>query len=165
MKRQSTPTCLLRIADISLELSLAEEKYSGDWFKQKYKDVLDEVMKSNPNITDYLLFTSYKALIDDTRKNITEEEGHIIDKVLSEKRVLIIEDPITHVRKKYLLVNISDPLYPAEMSLIVQLTYDDHLIHEKIQNLLIYHLLVAVIGIFSGVSLSLLISTPPDEAG
>ncbi len=141
-----------------IELGLARADYSNERVRLNYSGVMDQITMTNPDIDHVRLFRKNFRLVTDSSYTATRQERDIISQILHNRTSLEFEYPDRGEKVRYLLVDMRDEQYGADMSLIAEITYHDRILQERIRFLLIYHLILAGIAIIGGALLSLLIS-------
>ncbi|HNL86344.1 MAG TPA: PAS domain S-box protein, partial [Methanoregulaceae archaeon] len=115
-------------------------------------------------ISDLRIFTTAKRQVGNKSFKPDAEMNAILDQVLATRQGLVIPDNDPRLTTKYLFIDLKDEDYAADMSLIVEIIYDDALIFQSQQQLIAFHLLVAgfglILGIIGAFSLSRYLTRP-----
>ncbi|MBP1928789.1 PAS domain S-box-containing protein [Methanolinea mesophila] len=133
-----------------LELGLAAESFKSQRNSLKYTDSIEATVSKNPLVKDFRIFTTSKRLVRNKSYIPDSELSAILDRAFSEQTDIVIDDPVNHTSLKYLYVDLRDPDYGADMSLVVELNYDNTFITDSVNQLVIFHLSVAVIALLAG---------------
>ena len=134
-----------------LELGLSAEYFKSERATLKYTDMIHSVTERNPYISQLRIFTTAKRLVGNKSFRPDAELEATLDQVLSTRQGLVIPDRDPRLTTKYLYIDLRDEDYAADMSLIVEIVYDDELILQSQQHLIAFHLLVAVFGLMLGI--------------
>jgi Serine phosphatase RsbU, regulator of sigma subunit len=153
-----------------LEMGLSSGSFETDRADLSYAETAGKFTSINPNLVSIRIYDVHKNLY--TKGGIyrdpSPDPAHeaILDTVLLTRADMTIA-PDPHTTVEYLFLNQSDPLTASDMSVIVELTYTDAILREKLNSLLIFHLslgfLAVVLGIFSAYGASRLITRPINE--
>ncbi len=141
-----------------IELALSRQEFGQEKLRQDYRNVMDQVGAINPDIDHSRLFRKNFRLVGDEGYNATSEERSIISSILDDRNSREFAHPENGSTVKYLLIDMCNDLYGADMSLIAEITYKNQRMQDKLVYLLGYHLILATIAIISGLLLSLQIS-------
>jgi len=141
-----------------IALALSRQDFSQQRLGLNYTTVMNRARKLNPDVVSYRLFRKDSGLVDNPDYNATSEERSIISRVFRDRKSLEFLYPENGTTVKYLFVDMRDEQNITDMSLIVEITYHDHRIQEKLNDLLIYHLILGGVAIICGILLSFLIS-------
>ncbi len=147
-----------------LELGLSAESFKSERNTLKYTDMIESVRQRSPYISDLRIFTTAKRQVGNKSFKPDAEMDAILDQVLATRQGLVIPDNDPRLTTKYLFIDLKDEDYAADMSLIVEIIYDDALILQSQQQLIAFHLLVAgfglILGIIGAFSLSRYLTRP-----
>ncbi len=129
-----------------LELGLTESVFYRERSQLKYSDVVKEIQQFNPYLKDVRIFTTAKRLVGNRSYVPDENLSSILASVLAQRTSVVLpsQDGTT---VKYLFIDLTDPDYAADMSLILELTYDTTIIQSAMMNLILFHLLVAALAL------------------
>jgi PAS domain S-box-containing protein len=141
-----------------LELGLAAESFKSQRNTLKYTDSIEATVRKNPLVSDFRIFTTSKRLVGNKSYVADPELFALLDKAFSEETDILISDPVNHTARKYLYVDLKDPDYGADMSLVVELNYNDTFITDSVNRLVVFHLSVAVVALLAGMIMVLGIS-------
>jgi serine phosphatase RsbU (regulator of sigma subunit) len=86
--------------------------------------------------------------------NATRVNDPGIERAMRERSGFIVTDPANGTVKSFLFADLRDPSTASDMSLVVELTYSDAILNRKLEDLLILHLLIALIAIGMGMGLA-----------
>ncbi|HWQ65984.1 MAG TPA: PAS domain S-box protein [Methanospirillum sp.] len=141
-----------------LELALRERGFDFERMQLQYDTVMRQVQASNPYIEQYRIFAKNKRLVYNQSYVPTDTEISVIDQILRNRTSMSFYQQEKERTVKYLLVDMKDERYGADMSLIVEIFYNDSRIRDQHVHLLLYHLILALIAIIVGAILSVAIS-------
>jgi PAS domain S-box-containing protein len=133
-----------------LELGLTAESFRSQRNTLKYTDSIAATVSKNPLVKDFRIFTTAKRLVGNKSYVPDPDLSAILDRAFSDENDIIIYNPINHTILKYLYVDLKDPDYGADMSLVVELNYDDTFITDSVNRLVTFHLFVAVVALLAG---------------
>ncbi|MDD1672631.1 MAG: PAS domain S-box protein, partial [Methanomicrobiales archaeon] len=129
-----------------LELGLTEEVFKKERSQLKYRDAIEQIRVNNPYLEGIRIFTTAKRQVGDRNFTPDANLSQILDTVLQERKTL--ELPEYQGRTiKYLFIDLVDPDYSADMSLILELTYNTSLITTALHHLVLFHMVVALIAL------------------
>jgi PAS domain S-box-containing protein len=134
-----------------LELGLSAESFKSERNTLKYTDMIESVTKRNPYISQLRIFTTAKRLVGNKSFRPDTELNATLDQILSTRQGLVIPDRDPQLTTKYLYIDLRDEDYAADMSLIVEIVYDDARILQSQQHLIAFHLLIAIFGLMLGI--------------
>jgi PAS domain S-box-containing protein len=129
-----------------LELGLTESVFGNERKQLKYGDAVREIQQFNPYLKEVRIFTTAKRLVGNRSYVPDAHLSSVLDTVLAQRKSMVLPSQ-TETTVKYLFIDLTDPDYAADMSLILELTYDTTVIQAALQNLIIFHLLVAVFAL------------------
>ena len=127
------------------ELGLTGSELEEERSKFHYHEKIKTLTSLNPYVQEFRIFTSRKQLETNRSFVPNEKLSGILDTVIGERRDLEVQDPENGTRTTYLFVDLKDEQYGSDVSRIVEITYNAHLIDQKLSNLVFFHLLIAVI--------------------
>ncbi|MDD1678675.1 MAG: PAS domain S-box protein, partial [Methanomicrobiales archaeon] len=129
-----------------LELGLTESVFANERKQLKYSDAVKEIQQFNPYLKQVRTFTTAKRLVGNRSYVPGENLSSILDAVLTRRESMALPSE-GGTTVKYLFIDLTDEDYAADMSLVLELTYDTTIIQAALQNLIIFHLLVAVFAL------------------
>jgi PAS domain S-box-containing protein len=141
-----------------LELGLTGEELTKERGSLQYKDIINRIASHNPYLQNVRIFNTKGNFIGNTENFPDPERDKIISKVTREKTNLEIVNSTTGITIKYLFINLKDPDYGSDTSLIVELTYDSQLVRDALNDLLLMRLLIALIALMVGLGAALMVS-------
>jgi len=133
-----------------LELGLAGETFRSQRNTLKYTDSIEATVSENPLVRNFRIFTTSKRLVRNKSYVPDPDLSAILDQAFLDQTDIVVNDPINHTALKYLYIDLMDPDYGADMSLVVELNYDDTFITNSVNRLVTFHLFVAVIALLAG---------------
>ncbi|RPJ53374.1 MAG: PAS domain S-box protein, partial [Methanobacteriota archaeon] len=81
-----------------------------------------------------------------------------LDTILRERSSIVVQNPRSDRMLRYLFIDLSDPDYSADMSLVVELAYDNARIERALADLVMAHTAIAVIVILAASLAALVVS-------
>ncbi len=133
-----------------LELGLAAESFRSQRNSLKYTDSIEATVSENPLVKNFRIFTTSKRLVRNKSYVPDPDLSAILDQAFLDRTDIVVNDPINHTALKYLYIDLRDPDYGADMSLVVEMTYDDTFITNSVNDLVSFHLFVAVVALLTG---------------
>jgi PAS domain S-box-containing protein len=140
-----------------LELGLTESVFKSERSQLKYSDVVREIQSFNPYLERVRIFTTAKRMVGNRSYTPDTNLSEKLDTVLSQRASLVLpsQDGMT---TKYLFIDLKDPDYAADMSLVLELTYNTTLIQTALRELVVFHLLVAIFSLMLASGFAVLIA-------
>jgi len=133
-----------------LELGLSADAFTSERSSLRYTDMIEAVRERSPFIRDLRIFTTAKRLVGNKSYVPEPELDALLEDILSTKTSREFRDPARGITTKYLYIDLRDEDYASDMSLIVEITYDDILIAQSLQKIVTFHILVAISGLMLG---------------
>lgn len=147
-----------------LELGLTSEAFRSERDSLRYTDMIQKVRGQNPYIRDFRIFTTAKRLVGNKSYVPDPVLSNLLDEILITRSSREFRDLPNGITKKYLYIDLRDENYGSDMSLIVEIVYDDILIARSQQQLIVFHLLIAagalLLGIIGAVAISRHVTRP-----
>jgi PAS domain S-box-containing protein len=104
------------------------------------------------------IFTTAKRLVVNKSYVPGTQLSTTLDHIFQDRTSIEIFNAETDNKIKYLFINLTDPDYAADMSLVVELTYDNALVQTRLNNLVLFHIFVAAIALLIGLSIATVVS-------
>ena len=133
-----------------LELGLSADAFTSERSSLRYTDMIEAVRERSPFIRDLRIFTTAKHLVGNKSYVPGPELDAILDDILSGRTSLEFRDPARGITTKYLYIDLRDADYASDMSLIAEITYDDVLIARSLNEIVMFHIIVAIGGLMLG---------------
>jgi|GEM_PF-413714 PAS domain S-box-containing protein len=133
-----------------IELGLTSERIAAERRGLRYGDIREDAQEFNPYIDEIRIWQKQKRVVGNASYNPDAAQSETLDRILRDRTSLEFSDPDGKRLRKWLFVDMRDPRYAADMSLIVEIVYNKAKIESDLQTLVFYHLLVAGIGLFGG---------------
>ncbi len=133
-----------------LELGLTAEAFKSERNTLRYTDVIQAVRERSPYIKNLRIFTTAKRLVGNKSFVPDGNLDAVLQSCLDNRTSMEFMDPAKGMTTNYLFVDLRDEDYAADMSLIVEITYDDLLMAEARQHLVTFHFLVMISGLMLG---------------
>lgn len=141
-----------------MELAYSMPEFGQQELRLDYHRVMNQIREINPDIDHARLFRKNFRLVGDPKYNATNEERSIISNILKDRKSREFEYPENKSVVKYFIIDIRSGLYGADMSLIAEITYHNNRLEDKLNRILVNHLILALILIICGMLLSVQIS-------
>lgn len=133
-----------------VELGLASPKFSSDRRGLKYGDVRREAEAFNPYIEEMRIWQKQKRVVGNGSYQPSRDQSETLDILLRDRTRLEHEGPGPGRSSKWFFVDMKDPLYAADMSLIVEIIYNEAKISGDLNWLLMVHCMVALVALGFG---------------
>jgi PAS domain S-box-containing protein len=133
-----------------LELGLSADAFTSERSSLRYTDMIEAVRERSLFIRDLRIFTTAKRLVGNKSYVPGPELDALLDDILSTRTSREFRDPALGITTKYLYIDLRDEDYASDMSLIVEITYDDILIAKSLRDIITFHILVAISGLMLG---------------
>lgn len=141
-----------------LELGLPGDMFRAERNTLRYTDGIRGIAEQNPYVENVRIFTTAKRLVGNRSFVPDPALMATLDQVFAERTSREFSLPQDGKVVKYLFVNLTDPDYAADMSLVVELTYNTALIQTLLNNLILFHFFVAAIALLIGLSIATAVS-------
>ena len=141
-----------------IELGYASSRITAERRGLRYGDVREEAQQFNPYIEEIRIWQKQKRVVGNSSYKPDETQSSILDSMLKNRTSLEFTDPDGSRMRKWLFVDMLDPQYAADMSLIVEIVYNKAKVQKDLQQLVLFHLIVAGIVLFGGGILSFTLS-------
>jgi PAS domain S-box-containing protein len=131
-----------------LELGLSGDVLTRERGSLRYEEIISNIASHNPYLKDVRIFNSKGYFIGTEQVVLPPPDiKKIIETVFQERKSIQYINQSTGITVKYLFVDLKDPDYGSDTSLIVELTYDNLLFQEALTNLLISRIIIALIAV------------------
>lgn len=141
-----------------LELGLSGEAFTSSRSRLKYTGTVAEIASYNPYIEKTRIFTTAKRLVGNKSYVPGSALNNTLAQVLSEKKSIEIRDNMTGQVMKYLYIDLRDSDYAADMSLIVELTYNRSLISAALDRMVLSRIAIAFFALLASSFIAILVS-------
>jgi PAS domain S-box-containing protein len=141
-----------------LELGLTGEILSKERGSFQYKEIIDRISSHNPYLERVRIFNTKGFFISNTTTLPDPLVQDVLGEVIRNRTSMQVTDPDTGNIVKYLFIDLRDPDYGSDPSLIVELTYNQHLLQESLDQLLVSRILIALIALFFCLGAALVLS-------
>jgi PAS domain S-box-containing protein len=141
-----------------LELGLPGDEFKADRNTLRYTDGIEAIALQDPYVKNVRIFTTAKRLVGNKSYVPDTQLSTTLDHIFQDRTSIEIFNAETDNKIKYLFINLTDPDYAADMSLVVELTYDNALVQTRLNNLVLFHIFVAAIALLIGLSIATVVS-------
>jgi len=131
-----------------LELGLNASVFKKYRQELKYRTTAEELRVINPNV-EYIRIFNWRGdqvtridLPDDALRKPVVKQSYM------GKTNYEMSNRTAGQKIRYLFINLTDPDYASDMSLVVELTYNTHLMDSRLGSMLVSHVLIALSMIF-----------------
>ena len=129
-----------------LELGLSGASFKTERNTLSYTKTLEKIKERSPFISSIRIFTTAKREVGNKSFIPDESFDALLDRIFSERRTIEIVDQDTGIIKKYLFIDLLDPDYAADMSLIVEVIYNSSIFTQAVNEMMMFHLVVAILA-------------------
>lgn len=140
------------------ELGLTGEELEKERSSLQYNDVIKRIAANNPYLREVRIFNTNANFIGNTELSGEPGLADILTRVTAERKSLLVTNTTTGNTIKYLFIDLKDPDYGSDTSRIVELTYDNQLVRDALDQLLLTRLLIALTALLVGLGAALLVS-------
>jgi PAS domain S-box-containing protein len=131
-----------------LELGYTGEALTRERGSLPYNEIIHRIATHNPNLENIRIFNSKGSIIEGKQfLSPDPDTAIIISRVIQERKSIQQADPLNGKTIKYLFIDLKDPEYGSDTSLTAELTYNNLLIRDSLNKLLIFRILVALIAV------------------
>jgi PAS domain S-box-containing protein len=141
-----------------LELGLISSEFQSHSYFSPDPVYVQQMVSLNPYIKDVRVFDVEMHLVSGDRSLPDVQTQAVLEQVIQERRGLEIKDPSINKDISYLFIDLKNEQYGSDLSRVVELTYNPALIQQDLNDLLLFHFLVAIGAILIGGGLAVLIS-------
>ncbi|MDD1679717.1 MAG: PAS domain S-box protein [Methanomicrobiales archaeon] len=99
----------------------------------------------NPYVEGLRIFSTRKQLEDNPSYVPDPNLSATLDRVIQEKKTLTFDNPAAGKKVTYLYVDLRDENYGSDVSRIVEITYNTALIQQALNDLVVLHVMVAIV--------------------
>jgi PAS domain S-box-containing protein len=130
-----------------LELGLTGEELIKERGSLQYRDIINRIAQNNPYIEKIRIFNSKGQPIGNYTGVSDPEEVLLIQKIIQNRLDIKSTNSSTGHTIKYLFIDLKDPDYGSDTSLVVELTYNTQLIQDILTRLIQTRILIAIIAL------------------
>ncbi len=138
-----------------LALSLSKEYFREDRDTLNYTIAVNSILQTNPFVNNIRIFTTGKELIGTPAFRPGYALNQTLEEIKISKNSIQTTDPASGNTVKYMYIDLSDEACPTDMSLIVELTYNDLVFQDTMNKIIFFHIFVAVIALLCGTIIAL----------
>jgi len=113
------------------------------------KDSIRRIVSVNPYVEDFTIFNSMGRRLDDNRLPDETVLGYVAT-VLKNRATLEVQDRDHQRTTRYLMVDLKVDKYGSDPSRVVAITYNQQLIHDALDRLILFHILTGIAAISIG---------------
>ncbi|NYT05981.1 MAG: HAMP domain-containing protein, partial [Methanomicrobiales archaeon] len=129
-----------------LELGLVSEEFIEYRSNLRFLQTTEELRQLNPVLKEVWIYDFVGETIGSEFPAPGKEKQALLKSIFRERKNVEISDPVNGTRTKYIFIDLSDPGFPSNPSLIVELVYDTRSIDNTIASLLSTHIAIAAIA-------------------
>jgi len=133
-----------------LEISYIDDEIRAMRSALLYTQASAKIRDMNPYLTSIRIFNFLGDEVGNSSYVLEEFRTEIIQSVHETGEGYVIEDPQSATFTRYLFIDLSGNDNPPEMNLVAELTYTTAPVQEKLHNLFMSHLIIAVFAILVG---------------
>jgi PAS domain S-box-containing protein len=136
-------------------MSFSEQYFREDRDTLNYASAVDSILQTNPFVNNIRIFSTGKKLIGTPAFRPGYALDQTLEEIITSKNSIRTTDPASGNTVKYQYIDLSDEAYPSDMSLIVELTYNDLLFQDTMDKIIFFHIFVAIIALICGTIIAL----------
>ncbi|MDG6256802.1 MAG: ATP-binding protein [Methanomicrobiaceae archaeon] len=133
-----------------LELGLISDEFVDERLALKYTEGYGELQSINPYLESVEIYDMLGDKIEHREQTDDAVRTLITGTIFPSRTDHEVVDAANHTITRYLFVDLRDPDYPSDMSLVVELAYNTAAIDERIAAVMFKHILVALAAILLG---------------
>jgi two-component system sensor histidine kinase BarA len=130
-----------------LELGMVSDEFVDERMALKYTEQYEDLKSINPYLESIEIYDLLGDKIEQSETTDDATRDLITGTIFPSRSNHEIVDASNHTVTRYLFVDLMDPAYPSDMSLVVRLTYNTAAIDEKITAVMFNHILVTLLAI------------------
>jgi PAS domain S-box-containing protein len=133
-----------------LELGLIGDAFRTERRRLQYTATIEDIKAANPYVQDIRIFTTRKALVGNSSFKPDAELKARINNAIQNKTGFDWICPKTGNRIRYKYINLKDPDYGSDLSMVAELTYSSKPLQQALSSLVWYHSLAALAALLIG---------------
>lgn len=133
------------------ELGLVPDLLRDRKLGLSYVQTADDLKCLDPDLESIRIFDTMGKIVGNRSFVPDALEKTRITRALTDRESAVYEDPVQKKEYRYLYVDLRDPDYASDMSMVIELTYTTAPLEKKLNALLLSHLMIALLVIFSSV--------------
>ena len=141
-----------------LEMGLSSPEFEGERGQLSAVAAADALEGINPNLVSVRIFDANKNLLTGKGPDNSFVPGpglsRILDQVLGEKGDVWVNTTDTGTSTHYILVELPDDKTASDMNLVMEMTYSGARLHERLNGIILFHLVIGTGVIVLGILLS-----------
>jgi PAS domain S-box-containing protein len=112
-----------------------------------YQETIQNTAHLNPYVSSIRIFDSIGHLLHDPNFVPNEDLKPVLDEIFRERRGMEISHPEEGTATRYLFIDLKEENYGSDVSRVIEITYNTALIRQSLNQVMIFHLLVAIIAL------------------
>jgi PAS domain S-box-containing protein len=128
-----------------LELGLSGEAFEKERQSLRYQDIISRVASRNPNLDHVKIYNTNRKLLNSSAGTKDPWADDILKDVIASRSSMEVPNRTARTSVKYLFVDLKDPDYGSDTSLVVELTYNNHQTEEALAGLITTRLIIALL--------------------
>jgi len=143
-----------------LELGFCDETFRSEWYKLRSIEAeVKNLSPLNPYLESIRVFTATNFYLLGNEEFVPGPSlRQNLDEITRTKKNIVIEQPDEGKTIKYLYIDLYDKRYGSDPSVIVEIIYNTSLIQKKLDEILLYHFVVAIIALIVSLAGALIVS-------
>jgi serine phosphatase RsbU (regulator of sigma subunit) len=141
-----------------LEMGLTTDEFARERGQLSYVGAAEQVREFNPNLVGVRLFDANYNLLTDKGINPgfspDPDLTQILDRMFANGTTIQLNDPMRGTETRYLYINLNDNATASDMSLVIELSYTDKYLHDKLSAILVYYFVIGLLAVFMGIILA-----------
>lgn len=131
-----------------LELGFVPEAFADERNRVRSMENLQELVALNPYLDSIRIYNIFADPVGEPASTASPETRRLVTEVILPSRSdYEVRDTGSGKLIRYLFIDLKDPGYPSDMSLIIELTYNTALIEQQLDQLLLYRTAIALLAI------------------
>ncbi|WP_220681323.1 sensor histidine kinase [Methanofollis formosanus] len=129
------------------ELGLVTDLLKDRSLDLSYVETGENLKDLNPDLTEIRFFDTMGNVIGNKSYQMPALQKERVERVLAQREGAIYPDPATGTEVRYLYLDLRDPDYASDMSVVIELTYTTLPLQKKLDTLFVSQLTIALLAI------------------
>jgi serine phosphatase RsbU (regulator of sigma subunit) len=141
-----------------LEIGLSSPEFEQERGQLSVVAAAEALTAINPNLVSVRVFDANKNLLAENGPDTSfipgPELSGLLDRALDPEDDVWINSSKSRTKTHYLLVELPDDKTASDMNLVIELTYSDARLNQRLSSIILFHLAVGTVAIVLGILLS-----------
>jgi PAS domain S-box-containing protein len=133
-----------------LELGMIGDKFRSERRRLQYTATIEDIKSLNPYVEEVRIFTRFKSQVGNSSFKPDAQLKARLDRVITNKTGFDWICPKTGNKIRYKFVDLHDPDYGTDLSMVVELTYSTQPLEEALAQTVAFHGLAALAALAIG---------------